>query len=549
MGYIARALARRNIENPKFSLYDETAWDLLGAEPSVSGVRVNRSTALKLSAIYRGVNLLATAVGKLPLEILDRETREPDRDHFAYHLLKHKANPETLALTFRRTLTAHTILTGNAYAYIIRAGNGNALELIQLLPENTTPVRETVTCPKCSGDQTINGRQCPECNGTGTIRRLLYATQVGAAFGEQGGEIRRLLPENVLHLAGLGHNGIEGFNTLKLARDSVGSALARQDYGGKYYKSAYNPSAIIEVPEKLAADAYKRLQNSWIAAKSGLDQSHKAIILEQGAKANPFAISPADVQLIEARKFDLVEISNWLGMPVHKLGGEGRTAYKSLEEENKAFLDEALDGHLCNWEAETRDKILTENQKQSESHDVEFNRAALLRADITKRYAAYRVALGGRPFMLPDEARQRENMPAIGGTWGEPADPLNMTNPGGINNQPIDPADPPGRADDTADARRQLLEHTVKRMATRICHQARRNTGERYADWLHNLQGANDTVVNEAFDPVQRLLKLDPFQDWFYTELRGDLTEEQPAEVLDQIPTALAARAVLEFKP
>lgn len=474
---------RGSLENPTTSLSDPDAWlfdTLAGGTRSESGVRVTRKSALKHSAVFRGVNLLSSAVAKMPTLVYRRGVdggKERDPSHPAYRLLKSRANAEMSAFTAKLVVQAHAIMHGNGYLYVLRNGRGDPVELIPLLPDRTWPVRE-------------NGR-------------LLYITTINNTPHHTGASLpftlgdppieeqRKLLPENVIHIKGVGFDGLIGYSLIRFAADAIGAGLAQQVYGAKFFQNSAKPSAVIEVPEELSQAAYNRLKESWTHLQTGLDNAHKAAILEQGAKVNPFSINARDAQLIESEKFNLVVIANFLGLPVHKVGAEGRTSFNSLEQENQSFLDESLDGWLVNWEQELSAKLLSQNQQQSDSHLIEFLRQALIRSDAAKRSAFYRTALAGQPYMRVNEVRDRENLnPVEGGD--EIKEPLNMQGGGG------------SRDAAAQDVLRDAARRACRRLAIHAGKAAR--DSKQFPDWLARFRGEHEEVLGEMFRPAAALL-------------------------------------------
>lgn len=423
MGFLTRVLngESRSIENPNIPLDSDEAFELFGARKSESGVKVTHASILEYSPIYRGVSLISTMIAKVPLEILERgpdgRGKNQAKDHFAWGLLRYKPNPEMTAFTFRQTMQSHAMLWGNAFALIVRDQRGQAKELILLRPDRVQLVR---------------------FEGT-----LFYVISFGGDLEGAGSTQKKLTADSILHIRGLGSNGFTGHDIVKLSKTSVGSAIASERYSAFFYGNHAKTGAVIEVPGSLSDDAYKRLTRDWNRMNNRLSDAHRTAILEEGGKLKAMTIPAKDAQLIESKKHDLTAASNWTGAPIHKIGGEGRTAFKSLEEENQNFLDEGVDGWFVQWELEARDKILTEEQKAADSHLVEFKREAMVRANIVKRFAAHRIALGGAPFRTRNEVRADENLNPIEG-GDEVLVPLNMK-PGG-DEKPEDD-DKPGNGD------------------------------------------------------------------------------------------------------
>lgn len=461
-------LLSRSVSNPRVGLrdVDDEFLTALGGARTSSGERVTRRTTLTLAAFYRGVSLISNKVAKLPFHVYEREAlggwSRADA-HAAYQLVRYRSSAadtdfeERTTLTVRKTVTAHALLQGNGFCYVFRTESARPLEIVPLLPHETFAVRE-------------NGR-------------LLYITYVA-------GQPRKLSPADVIHIRGVGYDGLEGYAVLQYGRESIGGQLGTHKFANVYYKNSARPSAVIEVPNRLGDRAFKNLQASWRSMYSGLDNAHRVAILEQGATLNPFAVNARDAQALETRKFTLTEAANWLGLPVHKLGGEGVRSYNSLTEENQSLLDDTLDDWLVEWETEYRRTLLTEAEKESDSHKIEAKREALARANLAQRAAYYRTALGGRPWMQQNEVRSAENLNPVPG--GDVIlDPLNMR-PGGSPGGDAGSGDAAGDSADDAGsgdaagrdagsgdaggrqlaARRRLLVETFGRALKRVAVQA-----------------------------------------------------------------------------
>jgi HK97 family phage portal protein len=525
----------RSLENPTTPLSDPDEWlyEALGAEKAASGVRVGRESSLRYSAWWRGINLISRDVGKLPLFIYRREGGGKTRatEHQAYHLVRYKPNDYQTALIFRQQLTAHALNCGNGYGYIYRRGDGRPLEIVPLNPDQTYALRQ-------------NGR-------------LWYVTTVA-------GEPRKLLPEDVLHIKGLGFDGLTGYSVYAKAREALGVGMAAQQYGARFFRNNARPSVVLIHPARLGEQAKINLRESWNRIHEGLDNSHKTAVLEEAMKVEVIGANARDSQLVELQQFTIREIANFLGVPPHKLGDTAKTSYASLEQENQSYLDDALDFWLANWEHECWDKLLTEAEKQQDSHTVEFLRSALVRADLGARFAAYNTALLGG-WLSRDEIRGLENLnPIPDGAGSNYFLPLNMRTTGQAEPQveggqvetilqvaqavvagqlPIDAArtllkatfpllsarqidgilDPiedsleeetapvqapaPAAADQQNNLRRALdailadvVGRMLRRLAVHACRAARKP--EDFAAWLETLEEKHGAVIEQALGPV-----------------------------------------------
>lgn len=514
-------------ENPRFNLNDPVAWDALGAEPASSGQRVNRDIALTYSPWWRGVNLIANDVAKLHQYVWRRigGRKEKAVDHPAYYLLRRKPNPYQTASDFRRQLTGHVVAQGNGYAYIVRRGDGGASELWPLLPDCTWPVR---------------------ANGV-----LYYVTQVG-------GEQRKLPAADVLHIQGLGYDGLQGYSVVDKAREALGVGLARAKWQATFYRNGARAGVLLESPNTIPDLAKRGLREDWDRMHAGLNNAHRTAILDRGLKANKITFGPEDAQLIESQEFSIVEIANFIGVPPHKLGDKSSRGYGSIEAENLSYLAESLDPRLVCWEDEAWDKLLTEEEKSQETHEVLFDRRAITRADMTARANYNRVALGGAPWQTINEVRDEDGFDPIEGGDELPR-PLNMTFGQPNPEEPADPedqADPPAKppapptkpsknkkdqkdeeaAADTdtgfvATAQNALraalaetLAEAVGRMVRRVGAEVKRaaRDGRQFQAWLDGLETAHGGLIREVLAPLERACRACRGGDWIVSYGRGE---------------------------
>lgn len=537
---IGQLLGTRSLENPSVSLADACSIWGEGAEAS-SGHRVNRETALSYAAVWRAVNLISRDVAKLPLLVYRRqgEGKERATAHPAYQLLKHRPNPEMTSFVVRQTMQAHVLLQGNAYAYIYRNAAGYPVEIYPLDPEHTYPVRE-------------NGR-------------LWYVHSPG---GSQ--ELRRLNPVNVLHIKGLGYDGLIGYSVLTKARETLGLGLAARKYGSVFFRNDARPSVVLEHPGTLSEPARQNLRASWARMHSGVEKAHGTAVLEEGMTLKAFSWNAEDAQLCETRQFEIREIANFFGVPPHKLGDITRTAFASLEQENQAYLDDALDPWLVAWEEELREKLLTEDEKAEDSHAIEFLRQALVRANLEARGAFYASALTNG-WMNRDEVRARENLNPLPDGEGQAFFvPLNMAQTGDQPAAPEPPeqdrhtapqivvlqappvqatADPGIDRDRLAEALGRGLRDARRRVVRRIALHAAR-AAKKPAEFLGWLDTFGDEHRSTCVDMVAGSLEamsvlrgeyLDPAGavDELFSDVREGLLEVSGTATADQLSTAV----------
>lgn len=364
---------------------------------SAAGVTVTPDTALKLGAVWRAVNLIASSVGGTPCHFYrdDGRTRERAVADPRYKLLRREPAEGTTRMDFWQTITAHVVHRGNGYAYLHRdPSTRQVLELWLIPPEYVKPKR-------------VNGR-------------ITYLVKLD---DNRAAEIPYF---DMLHIKGLGYDGLVGYSVIEYMATDGGLAQAMRDYSAEFFANGAAPNLIISPGQVLGKQEYELLRSSWNETYRGQGQRHKTAVSPAPLNVQQISVNARDAQLIEARQFSIRDIANWYGVPPHKLGDTSRTAYNSLESENMSFLTDCLNTWLVKIEDELFLKLLTEEEKRSGQYFFEFKRDSWLAVQTATRYSVLSQAVGA-PWMTVNEARRIENMnPVEGGD--RLLSPLNMSN-------------------------------------------------------------------------------------------------------------------------
>ncbi|HPD89737.1 MAG TPA: phage portal protein, partial [Oscillospiraceae bacterium] len=277
-----------------------------------SGKPVNETTAMQMTAVYSCVRILSEAVAGLPLNVYRYNNtggKERALKHPLYRLLHDEPNPEMTSFAFRETLMSHLLLWGNAYAQVIRNARGEVIALYPLMPDKMTVDRDN------------NGR-------------LFYLYQRGAEDAKAVGNDRRvyLPPSDVLHIPGLGFDGLIGYSPIAMAKNAIGLAMATEEYGAKFFANGAAPSGVLEHPGTIKDP--QRVRDSWNAAYQGSSNAHKIAVLEEGMKYTPIGISPEQAQFLETRKFQINEIARIFRVPPHMLADLEKSSFSNIEQQS-----------------------------------------------------------------------------------------------------------------------------------------------------------------------------------------------------------------------
>ena len=351
-----------------------------------TGKRVNDRTALQQIAVYACVRVLSEAIAQLPLHLYKYtdEGKERVPEHPLYFLLHDQPNPEMTSFIFRETLMSHLLIYGNAFAQIIRNGRGEVLGLYPLMPDKVRVDRD-------------------EQN------RLIYKysryDEANPNLKEQG-EI--ILPaEQVLHIPGLGFDGLVGYSPIAMAKNAIGLAAACDEYGATFFANGASPSAVLEHPGVIKNP--ERVRDAWRKAY-GSGNAHKVAVLEEGMKYTPISIPNNEAQFLETRKFQIEEIARLYRVPLHMIGDLEHATFSNITEQSLEFVKYTLDPWLVRWEQGMQKALLSDSEKKQ--YFIKFNVDGLLRGDYTSRMQGYATARQNG-WMSANDIRELEDMNMI----------------------------------------------------------------------------------------------------------------------------------------
>lgn len=354
---------------------------------SNAGKRVTERSAMQMTAVYSCVRILAEAVAGLPLHFYkykDDGSKEKALDNGLYHLLHDEPNPEMSSFVFRETLMTHLLLWGNAYAQIIRNGKGEIIALYPLMAN------------KMQVDRDENGQLY-----------YIYTRSSDEAKTMEGVTVY-LSPRDVLHIPGLGFDGLVGYSPIAMAKNAIGLAMATEEYGAKFFANGAAPSGVLEHPGTIKDPA--RLRENWNATFGGSANSGKVAVLEEGMKYTPISISPEQAQFLETRKFQINEIARIFRVPPHMLADLEKSSFSNIEQQSLEFVKYTLDPWVIRWEQSLYRSLLTPEEKKK--HFFKFNLEGLLRGDYASRMSGYATARQNG-WMSANDIRELENLDRI----------------------------------------------------------------------------------------------------------------------------------------
>ena len=265
---------------------------------------------------------------------------------------------------------------GNSYSQIIRDGNGKVIALYPLLPDKMKVER----------------------SDKGEIY-YLYTSE---------GKEHLLRNTEILHIPGLGFDGLIGYSPIAMAKNAIGMAIATEEYGAKFFANGANPGGVLEHPG-VVKDPH-RIRDSWNQVYQGTSNAHRVAVLEEGMKFSPIGIPPEQAQFLETRKYQTEEICRIFRVPPHLVGDLERATFSNIEHQSISFVVHTIRPWLVRIEQSLNKALFSDSEK--EKYFVSFVVEGLLRGDYESRMRGYSIGIQNG-FMSPNDVRALENMNPI----------------------------------------------------------------------------------------------------------------------------------------
>lgn len=366
--------------------YHFCGWPFVFGKSS-AGAKVNEFTAMQTTAVYACVRILAESIAGLPLHVYEYRGNGKERvpEHPLYFLLHDSPNSEMTSFIFRETGMIHLLLWGNFFAQIIRDGMGRVAGLYPLLPN------------RMSVDRDEHGQLI-----------YTYTPMPDGNPNIKGGQSIKLRREDVLHIPGLGFDGLVGYSPIAMARNAVGMTLACEEYGAAFFANGARPGGVLEHPGVLKDPS--KLRESWHSVYGGTANTGKVVVLEEGLKYQQISIPPDEAQFLETRKFQIDEIARLYRVPPHMIGDLEKSSFNNIEQQSLEFVKYTLNPWVVRWEQSLQKALLALGEQKR--YFIKFNVDGLLRGDYQSRMQGYATGRQNGWFSAND-IREMENMNPI----------------------------------------------------------------------------------------------------------------------------------------
>jgi HK97 family phage portal protein len=380
---------------PRPDMWDDY-WYTKLETPTASGVSIDESSCLKFSPVFAAVTKIAGTVASLPLITYREGPKGKKRatDHSLYPILHHRPNSEMTAMQYREAMLNHLLLWGNHYSHIPQTFMGQATALWPLDPSRMEVKRPTSNGP------------------------LVYEYTM-----TNDGQKVNFPPWQILHIAGLGFNGLIGYSVISLAREGIATGMAYEEYAGRFFSNNATPAGFIEIPGVADSQTKKTIKEDWYREFGGVSKSQLIGIIGQGMKFNPLSVKQTDAQFLESRKFSVTEICRWFNIAPHMIFDLERSTNNNIEQQSLESVIYTFRPWCVRIEQAIKNKLIFEDDIS-----VEHRLEGLLRGDTAARTNYY---TSGRQWgwLSANDIRELENMELIDG-GDQYLTPMNMTEVG-----------------------------------------------------------------------------------------------------------------------
>jgi HK97 family phage portal protein len=375
---------------PQNVTYSDSVMESFGV--SSGGVTVSATSAMRVSAVAACVAKISGAIISMPLHVYRLKDDVPERlpRDPLWYLLNEQCSPQYTAASLWEGVSMAQLLRGDAFALIKRGMNGNVREILPLPWGSVSPTR------------TSDG-----------VRYYVNLPSHGITTWFE--------PSEILHFPGLGFDDatMRSMSVIQYgARNAIGNSIAMDNYSGKFFENGAHPSIILNAAGKMSPEQVASLQTAFTSKYAGMDNAHRLpLVLTEGITAKEISLSADDAQLLEARKFQVLDVARAFGVPGFLINeSTGATSWGSgIESIGRSFVQYTLQPWLRKIEQEINRKLFPRDTGRF----VEFYRDALIEGDSAAQGTYFRSALGGPGMgdahMTVNEIRKIKRMAPVQG--------------------------------------------------------------------------------------------------------------------------------------
>lgn len=365
--------------------------NMIGDPLAFAGNYINEYSVMTIPAVYCAIDFISSQLAAMPKHVYKRLPNPsrllgPTPEHPLETTLNDEINGLNNPYTFWTTYVSHALDWGNGYAFI---DDDNML--YNLPPDSVQPFR-------------YMGQQWYEVS--------------------TGGEQYTLPASSILHLPGLGFDGMKGYPIVELMCNALRTGKSAELYGDAFFRNGANGIGSIETEMKLSNEQLSAYQDKINSGHVGIDKAHKWIMLGNGLKAKPFPVNNEQAQFLATRSYSNIDVCRIFRVPPHVIYEMDRQTWNNIS----AMQSDIVKSSLLKWivpiEQEIRRKLFSQQEKQ-QGYYVKFCVDELLRGDASQQIQNTRDRLGCGLTDI-DEERALYDMVPRGGGCGVNAIPVNM---------------------------------------------------------------------------------------------------------------------------
>lgn len=349
------------------------------------GVNVTPESAMRVTAVYACVALIAETLAALPLHVYRRtadergaKTQSKATEHPLYGLLHDMPTSGMTSFEWREMQISHTALRGDSYARIVMGRDGRIRSLPPILPPHIEPFQHA--------DGFIRYRWWPD--GTGPMRILF--------------------DDEVLRIPHKMMDGVRSLSPIGTHRMTVGNAMSATRFLKSFYQNSAQPKGALVSEQTLSDDAAKALRKSWEDRHMGPHNAGRIAIFDGGMKWESIGMTMDEAQYLELQKFSVSDIARIYLVPPHKVGEMGAATFSNIEHQAIEFVVDTILRWVRRHEMRYNAYLLSAADRLA-GYFIAFDMKGLLRGDAAARSAFYRnlFYIGA---MTPNEIRAAEDM-------------------------------------------------------------------------------------------------------------------------------------------
>lgn len=312
-----------------------------------------RQGAMKISAVNACVECLSNSMAKLPLFIMNANTKE-HVPHRLLDVLTRRPNEAMTPSVYKKLIETNRLLGGNGYALILR--DARTARVQELIPIHYSYVR-------------------PWIDETGRLWYLVTNPLTG--------ELRKLGTYDILHYKAYTEDGIHGISVLSRAQEVIDTAKAAQAYENGLYTRNARPVGVLKTDADVNKEAKEKIREEWHKIHQGVDNAFRIAVLDRGISYQPISISNKDTQFVESKAISVEDIARFFGVPLYKINA-GKQSYSSNEQNGIEYVVNTLHPIVTQYEEEDTAKLLFEKE-QRQGLEIRRNMMAELRGDFASR--------------------------------------------------------------------------------------------------------------------------------------------------------------------